>query len=157
VGGGTLCTAEATLSSGPEVTDAPCPSFAVYDTSTVVESKTRWYDTDGNLTRRLIRDHYTSGQWSNPLTGDSVDYTQNNVQWDVLADPGDLTSATQTITGQVHVRGDSGPPLLIATGRQVFNFDESVLLSSAGRNAFIDAFFRGKPNVFDDVCTALAQ
>jgi hypothetical protein len=38
----------------------------------------------------------------------------------------------------------------------VFNFDESELIFSAGRNAFVAAFFEGDATAFDDVCAALA-
>jgi hypothetical protein len=47
--------------------------------------------------------------------------------------------------------------VLISTGRQVFNFDMSELISSAGRNGFIAAFFHGDATAFDQVCAALGN
>jgi hypothetical protein len=38
----------------------------------------------------------------------------------------------------------------------VFNFDESELISSSGKNAFIAAFFEGDTHAFDQACDALA-
>jgi hypothetical protein len=38
----------------------------------------------------------------------------------------------------------------------VFNFDESELISSAGRNAFVAAFFEGDATAFNEVCAALS-
>jgi hypothetical protein len=109
-----------------------------------------------NLTRRRLHDNYTFGEWSNPLTGKVVSYTQNNLITDVLAVPGDFTSSTQTVTGENIYRAGTGAPVFIATGRQVWNFDESVLISSAGRNGFVAAFFEGDSTAFDALCAALA-
>jgi hypothetical protein len=72
-----------------------------------------------------------------------------------------LTSSTQTITGEVIEKAANGAPfgtgrpVFFATGRQVFNSDESELISSTPHNGFIDAFFLGEPTAFDQVCAAL--
>ena len=86
----------------------------------------------------------------------TVNYTQHNVETDVLAIPGALTSSTQTDTGENIYRTGTGVPVFIATGRQVFNFEGSELLFSAGRNGFIAAFSQGDTTAFDQVCAALA-
>jgi hypothetical protein len=161
VGAGTICEGTRTDVLAPEVTDVSCASgataFDIIDSSTRHEQAKRYYDVNGNLTRRSIHDRFTSGQWSNALTGAKVFYTQNNVTVDVLAVPGDLSSSTQTTTGEVIIRAGTGAPVLIATGRQVFNAGTGELISSAGRNAFIAAFFEGDTTAFDDVCAALAR
>jgi len=160
VGSGTICQGTRTISYGPDDTGIACgtgaSAFDIFDAGTFTQSVTRYYDTEGNLTRRLDHERYTMGEWSNPLSGATVSYTQDNIITDILAVPGDFTSSTETITGEVIIRTGTGAPVLIATGRQVFNFDESELISSAGRNAFVAAFFEGDPTVFDDVCAALA-
>ncbi len=160
VGSGTICQGTRTISYGPDDTGIVCGSGAnaydIFDAGTFTQRVTRYYDTEGNLTRREDHEHWSLGQWSNPLSGATVSYTQNNVITDVLAVPGDRTSSTETITGEVIIRAATGAPVFIATGRQVFNFDESELISSAGRNAFIAAFFEGDTTAFDDVCAALA-
>jgi hypothetical protein len=46
--------------------------------------------------------------------------------------------------------------VLQAVGRQVFNFDQSQLISSHGPNAFVAAFYEGDPHAFDKICAALA-
>ena len=43
-----------------------------------------------------------------------------------------------------------------AVGRQVFNFDQSQLISSHGPNAFVAAFDEGDSHAFDQICAALA-
>ncbi len=157
VGAGTICRAVVDIAVGPEITDIPCPGFDVYDTAAGHENRTRYYDGDGNLTRRVLHDLYSFGEWSNPLTGDVVTYTQNVTFTDVLATPGDLTTSTQTVTGETIIRGATGAPVLFGNGRQVFNFDESELISSAGRNDFVDAFYRGNLSALDKVCAALGK
>ena len=160
VGNGTVCRGSRTEVLAPEITDVSCGSgataFNIIDSSTLHQRATRYYDRNGNLTRISMLNHFTSGQWSNALTGKTVTYTQNNVTVDVLAVPGDLASATETTTGEVIIRNGTGAPVLIATGRQVFSATGE-LIFSAGRNAFVAAFFEGDPTAFDDVCAALAQ
>jgi hypothetical protein len=160
VGSGTICAGTRTISYGPDDTGLVCGSgasaFDIFDRGTFNQYAIRYYDTEGNLTRRRLHDNYTFGEWSNPLTGKIVSYTQNNLITDVLAVPGDFTSSTQTVTGENIYRVGTGAPVFIATGRQVWNFDESVLISSAGRNGFVAAFFEGDSTAFDAVCAALA-
>jgi hypothetical protein len=131
-------------------------AFDIFDQGAFRQQATRFYDRDGNLIRRVLHERYTSGTWSNPLSGASVSYTQNNIITNLLAVPGDFDSATETIRGEVIIRGRTAAPVFIAVGRQVFNFDESELISSAGRNDFIAAFFEADPTAFDAVCAALA-
>ena len=147
-----------TVTYGPDNTGITCGSGAtavnIFDSGTFEQRVIRFYDSDGNLTRRTIHIKEIGGEWSNPLTGATVSYTQNNVNVDVLAVPGDFTSATSTTTGEVIIGAGTGAPVLIAVGRQVFS--DGDLLSSAGRNAFIAADFQGDTTAFDAVCAALA-
>jgi hypothetical protein len=162
-GSGTICRADTPFSYGPVDTGITCGSgagaFDIFDTGVGVDERTRIYDQNGDLTERVVHTKYSFGQWSNPLTGAVVSYTQNNVETDVLAIPGDFTSATVTITGEdIYKAGNkagNGAPVFIAAGRQVFNFDMSELYSSAGRNGFIAAFFQGDTHAFDAVCAVL--
>jgi hypothetical protein len=126
----------------------------VYDAGTVRVTRARYYDTDGNLTRRVQHHVEPFGQWSNPASGRTVQYAQSEVEIDVLDTPGDLHTSTLTVTGQVVIHGATGGPLLFATGRQEF-YDESQLLSTHGRNDFMAAF-QGDPTALDDVCNALS-
>lgn len=161
-GNGTTCrAADLDVAYGPSDNGISCGSgstaFDTFDQGFLSERKTRWYDANGNLTKREIRQSWDS-YWSNPLSGKTVPYTQHNVVTDVLAVPGDLTSSTQTTTGENIYRDGSGTgqPILFATGRQVWNFDQSELISSTPHNDFIKAFVDGDPTVFDAVCAALS-
>jgi len=160
-GGGTICrAANLDVPYGPSDNDIWCGSgptaFDTFDQGFLSERKTRWYDANGNLTKREIRQSWDS-YWSNPLSGEIVPYTQRDVETDVLAVPGDLTSSTQTTTGENIYRDGSGTgkPILFSTGRSVWNFDQSELISSTPHNDFVDAFVYGDLSVFDGVCAAL--
>ncbi len=157
VGRGTICHAVFDIAVGPEITDVPCPGFDVYDTAAGREDSTLYYNADGDGTRKENHDLYSYGQWSNPLTGDVVDYSQNNVFSYVLAAPGDFTSSILTVAGEIVVRDTTSTPVLIGAGRQVFNFDESELISTTGRNDIIAGLYGGDTTAFDKVCAALSK
>jgi hypothetical protein len=159
VGDGTIASGSRVVSYGPLDTGtcgSGASAFEVFDQGTYDQHATRWYDLNGNLTSRKIYDHYTFGQWSNPLVGSTVNYTQESVESDVLAIPGDLSSSTTTSTGEIIIKSSTGAPVLFATGRQVGNIDGSELYSSAGRNDFVALFFEGDSDALDSVCAALA-
>jgi hypothetical protein len=86
---------------GPLDTGIVCGSgadaFDIFDQFVNHESRTHWYDENGNPTRRTDHEIITFGQWSNPTTGATVSYTQHNVETDVLAVPGDRTSEIITL------------------------------------------------------------
>jgi hypothetical protein len=159
VGGGTICQYSHPEEYGPLDTGIVCGSgagaFDIFDQAVLTESGTVWFDENDNLTKVTDKDVYSFGQWSNPVTGDVVSYTQHNEETFVLAVPGDFTSATNTITGENIYRLPTGKFVLQAVGRQVFNFDQSELLSSHGPNAFVAAFYEGDPHAFDQICAAL--
>src|SRR5215472_12504207 len=81
VGDGFICEGARTLSYGPDDTGIVCGSgagaFDIFDQGTHNQHAIRFYNTDGNLTRRVIYDQYFS-QFSNPLTGAAVPYSQHN-------------------------------------------------------------------------------
>jgi hypothetical protein len=159
VGGGTICQFLLPDEYGPEDSGIVCGSgagaFDIFDQGIATDSGTVWFDRNGDLTKVEITINYSFGQWSNPLTGDTVDYTQHNTETTDLAVPGDFTSGTVTNTGENIYRTGTGAPVLLSVGRQVFNFDGSELLSSHGPNAFIAAFYESDPHAFDQLCTAL--
>ena len=75
-------------------------AFNIYDQGTIHQRVTRWYNADGDLTRRAIREVWKPAWWSNPLSGKTVPYTQNQKLTTVLAVPGDFDSATETMVGE---------------------------------------------------------
>jgi hypothetical protein len=160
VGGGTICRDFLVEVKPLEEQDIVCGSgagaFHVFDQFVDNQTRTLWLDENGNPTRFTDHDVYSFGQWSNPLTGDVVPYTQHNLETIVWAVPGDDTTATDTITGENIYRLPTGGKFVLqAVGMQVFNIDQSELLSSHGPNAFVAAFYEGDPHAFDQICAVL--
>jgi len=159
VGGGTIASGSRVVSDALRDTGIICGSggdaFDIFNQDTFDQHATRWCDQNGNLIRRHIYDHYTFAQWSNPLTGAVVPYTQTTVETDVFAIPGDLNSETATFMGETMFHDGTGAPVLFGNGRTVTNFDGSVLYESPGRNDFNLFFYENDPAAFNPICAAL--
>jgi hypothetical protein len=149
-GGGTICQGARTQSYGPVDTGVACGSgasaFDILDQATFGQRAIRYYDRTGNLTRRVIYEDYTFGQFSNPLTGAVVPYTQHNTTTDVLAVPGDLGSATETTTGENNYTVPHLGAVFLNAGKTVFGADGS-LEYRAGPQNFLDYFVNGDASV----------
>ena len=159
-GGRTVCEGNVTFGGGIEATGIFCgtgsDAFEIYDSSDkVLEHAARWYDADGNLTRRMIKDTWLGSEWSNPLTGKTVPYRQTNVVTDELAVPGDLGSARETTTGVVNFVIPGKGAFVRDVGRTVFGFD-GTLESQAGSHVFVDYFVDGDTSALDPICSVLA-
>ena len=72
VGNGFICEGARTMTYGPDDTGITCGTgagaFDIFDQGTHNQHAIRFYNTDGNLTKRVIYDQYFS-QFTNPLTG----------------------------------------------------------------------------------------
>ena len=154
----TVCQGERTLSYGPVDTGIVCGSgpnaFDVFDSGTFKQLAIRYYDQDGNLTRLVIHENYTFGQFSNPLTGAVVPYTQHDTITDVLAVPGDLSTATETNVGENIFQPAQGAPVFKYAGRFVVAPDGTIEFS-AGQNDFFK-LMAGDTAVLQKLCAALA-
>jgi hypothetical protein len=161
LGAGTICTGsfqevkvsepqpELVCGSGPE-------AFVIHDNAILDARATRWYNADGDLTKRVVQERWHSAFWSNPLSDKTVPYTQTDKITTVFAVPGDFDSATETIVGEnIYTDPVTHKKVLASTGRVVFGADSS-LEFRAGKQPFIDAFVDGDMSVFDAVCAALA-
>ena len=162
LGAGTICSGTShdvkVSELQPElVCGSGADAFNIYDQGDIYQRATRWYNADGDLTRRVLHERWTPAWWSNPLTGETIPYTQTNKITAVLAVPGDFGSATETIVGQnVYTDPDTHQKVLASAGRVVFGADGS-LDFRAGQQPFLDAFVDGDMSVFDAVCAALAS
>jgi hypothetical protein len=165
VGSGTICEGSPpTESFGPiDTADEGPPivcgsgssAFGVFDAGTDVVTARRVYDENGNLVRRVLSDDYTFGQFSNPLTGATVSYSQKDTRTYVLAVPGDLGSATVTTTWNVHFHAaGTGAPVFMNTGRTV-QLPDGTTVFRAGRLDFWDLFEDGDTSVLMPLCAAL--
>jgi hypothetical protein len=157
VGTGTICQGAITVSYGPEDTGIVCGSggsaFDIFDAGTYDRHAARYYDQNGNLTGRVKHDQYTSAQFSNPLTGATVPYTQSNTTTDVLAVPGDLSTATETNVGEGNYTVPHLGAVFLNAGRTVTAPDGS-LDFEAGPQGFL-AYFDGDASVLQPLCAAL--
>jgi hypothetical protein len=160
VGSGTICYGsfeeiKVAEPQGELVCGSGASAFVIHDNAHLFARSTRWYDADGNLTRRVIHERWKSAFWSNPDSGKIVPYTQTDTITDVLAVPGDFDSATETLVGSnIYTDPVTHRKVLRNTGRNVFGADG--LEFRAGHQPFLDAFVDGDMSVFDDICAALA-
>jgi len=159
-GSQTICASTQILTAALESTGILCGSgpdvFEIYDDGgTVIEHITRWYDANGDLTRRLITDTWLASAWTNPQAGTTVPYHQAQVVTDVLAIPGDPGSASETTTGVINFILPGEGAIVRDAGKTVFGFD-GTLEFQGGSHAFVDYFVNGDTTVFDPICSALA-
>ena len=161
LGAGTICTGSAeevkVAEPQPElVCGSGAEAFVIHDNAVLHQRVTRWYNADGDLTKRLIRERWKPAFWSNPLSGKTVPYTQTANITTVLAVPGDFDSATETTVGEnIYTDPVTHKKVLRSAGRVVFGAD-GTLEFRAGQQPFLDAFIDGDMSVFDAVCAALA-
>ena len=158
VGTGFICDGARIEAYGPVDTGIACGSgasaFDVFDQGTFNQHAIRFYNADGNLTRRVIFEQYIFGQFTNPAAGTVVPYTQHNTITDVLAVPGDLSSATETETGENTYTVPHLGAVLLNSGRTIFGAD-GTLEFSAGPQGFLDYFYNGNTTALAELCTAL--
>jgi hypothetical protein len=157
-GNGTICRADVPNNYGPVDTGIVCGSganaFDIFDSATGDQQKTRYYDQNGNLTRRVIHETYSSGQFSNPLTGAAVPYTQHDTITDVFGVPGNLDTATETNVGENIFKPAQGAPVFKYAGRFVTAPDGTIEFQ-AGQNDFFK-LMAGDTSVLQKLCAALA-
>jgi hypothetical protein len=156
VGGGTLCKGTISESFGPEETGLTCGSgdqaFTVFDSGEFTEHARRWYDRDGNLTRRVLHDHIAA-QSTNPVTGATVPYRQRETHTTVLATPGALDSATTTHTGVLIYTLPGQGQIALEAGRVVEGPDG--IEFRAGPQDFVDYYENGDTSAVQELCSAL--
>src|SRR3954468_17183882 len=68
VGGGTICTGSfpediVSKPQGELVCGSGANAFIIHDNGHVERAATRWYDRNGNLTRRVFHDQWTNAYW----------------------------------------------------------------------------------------------
>jgi hypothetical protein len=158
VGVGVLCQGSRPLSYGPVDIGISCGSgasaFDIWDRGAYEQRAMRWYDANGNLVQRVVHENYNLGEFTNRLTGATVTYSQVDTITDVLAVPGDLSSATETEEGQNIYRGADGRIVFMNAGRTVHGADGNLEFRSGPQN-FLDYFVDGDTSVIAPLCAAL--
>jgi len=160
-GARTVCHKSVLEREDPIPTDIFCGSgadeFEVWDQGLIHQRATRFYNANGDLTKRIQHERWTETQWSNPATGAYVPYTQMDTITDVFAVPGDFSSVTETTVGEnVYTDPITHRKVLRVAGRTVFS-PEGDLEFRAGPNSFLDFFMDGDIHAFDALCAVLAS
>jgi hypothetical protein len=152
-GSGTICHGTTSSEHFAEF-DGTCPQgFSILENAHADQTATRYYDRDGNLTRRVVHNIYPVGNPLNVLynsqTGTSVPYSGDLTQTDDLAVPGDFSSATSRQTGNLYTVTLPGGGLLVHdVGTFTFAPDGSILEDHGPK-----MLFSGQT---DKLCAALA-
>jgi len=159
VGNGTICEGTNTEAYGPVDTGFVCgtgaSAFDIFDAAIDEFRIRKFFDEDGNLVRRDFYDNYVFGENSNPLTGAVVPYRQTDRRVEIFAVPGDVSTATTTITWEISARAPGGAPLFRNTGRTVQGPDGTTEFR-AGPLGFWTLLLDGDRSVLDPFCAALA-
>jgi hypothetical protein len=151
-GSGAICRAHTVDPYSGEATGIVCGSGAatveILDNGIRDVRATRWYDGDGNLTRRLRMFLFRDAYLSNPATGRTLAYSQHNADDEDLGVPGDLTSATLSSSGHLSITASGFGPVLIDTGHIVVSPEGDVLARSGVSRLDADALCAalGTPN-----------
>lgn len=115
----------------------------------------RIYDADGNLLKRHFREQFM-GTYTNPSTGQVVDWVSHSTGIHVLAIPGDLASGVTGSAGlSIRMTDADGRTVLIDAGRLVFDAATGDILVSHGPHHFDDYFARGNLDALQPLCDAL--
>jgi hypothetical protein len=115
----------------------------------------RFYDADGNLTRRHFRE-YMAGDLTDPETGNKVYWDQHDTVLHDLSIPGDLDSGTIRFTGLIsRFVTSSGRTLLVDSGTTLVDSSTGEVVQ-AGRNHPLDDYFSGRDSgALQSICAAL--
>ena len=107
-----------------------CGAVEILDNGIRDVQATRWYDRDGNLTRRFRTFLFRDAHLSNPATGRTLPYSQHNADDEDLAVPGDLASATLSSSGHLSITAPGFGGVLVDTGHLVVSPEGDVLARS---------------------------
>jgi len=158
VGGGTICTI--TFSDPPFagasgiVCGSGANTFEAFQFQTRSVRGRRYYDQNGNLTRRHFQE-VLDGTFTNPLTHVAVSFSGRDTHLHDLSIPGDVSSGTEIITGSFRVYLPHGGSVLLEAGRTIEAADGSALLSESGPHPLADYFVFGDTTAVQPLCDAL--
>lgn len=113
----------------------------------------RYYDANGNLTRKIFREDFT-GTFSNPLNHVALAFDGRDTNHVNLTTPGDGTTGTITVTGSFHVYQPHGGEVIFEAGRSI-ETPNGDLLRESGPHPFADYFVFGDTAALQPLCDAL--
>lgn len=147
-GQGTICQGSAIGSHVNEDFGLSCGSFQVLQSITFTVRFTFFYNQAGNLTQAVTHVRVV-GTLSNSVTGKSVPLEEDFTETDTLATPGDLSTDTLTLTGQLDKVTLPGSGLIVHdVGRLVIAPDGTITFEG-GPHPLLD-------NQVQQLCAALS-
>jgi hypothetical protein len=159
VGSGAICRGEVGDTFDQEPTGIVCGTaqmpVELLQSGTQSARAVRYYDRDGNLTRRTINEDI-EGTIINPVTGLSAKLTIVTDLVDTFAVPGDFNSVTEKQTGPLKISLPGSGVLFLDTGPVIFDPQGDIVKQSGHNHDFID-YFTGHPEAAAVLCTALGS
>lgn len=157
VGGGTICRASTIDSYEFEPTGISCGSgadaFEVLDSGTRHVNAVRYYDRDGNMTRRIRTLLFQGGHLTNPLNGTTIGYAQHNTDVDAFGVPGDQDTVSFTGHGVLSITVPGRGAVILEAG--ISRYGPMGDLDFQAGPADLSAYFAGDDAIVDDLCVAL--
>lgn len=156
IGRGTVCDL---AFSDEDIVDEPsgivCGSVELlFSQSRSVVGK-RFYDANGNLTRRHFRE-YLKGNLSNPTTGRVVLWVQHDTIIHNLAVPGDLSTGTVKVSGLItRAWVPGGGTILTDVGTILRDQATDEVIRAGGKHPFEDYLVGGDASALQPLCDAL--
>jgi hypothetical protein len=147
-GQGTIC--QGTFTNGDENADIglSCGSFPILETSTGEARFTIFFNQAGNATEGIFHTS-VEGTLSNPVTGTSVHESGSGTTTDMFATPGDFSTITSTLTGQVFK--------VILPGSGILVHDMGIVtFAPDGTITFEGGPHQVLPNQLQKLCAALS-
>jgi len=151
-GRSTVCLSDTSQLIAPTSIGAVCGDL-VDPESTRRTKATRLYNANGDLVQRTQETFVAGTLLCNPATGAVVRYRQHEIDTDVLAVPGNLSTATRHSVESLVASGPGHRDVLVNRVRAVYGADGRVP-SRTGRRDF-DAYFAGDPAVVAKVRAAI--
>ena len=156
VGSGTICTvnfSDPPFAGGSGVICGTGPNaYEVFQFQNRSVQGKRYYDENGNLTRRHFRE-VLDGTFTNPLTHTSLSFSGGDTHLHDLGVPGDINTGTEATTGSVRIFLRNGGTFPIDIGR-ILDSDHGIL-SESGQHPFLDYFVFGNTTALQPLCDAL--
>ena len=158
VGGGTICTV--TFSDPPfaggsgVICGSEANSYEVFQFQNRSVIGHRYYDQNGNLTRRHFHE-VVSGTVTNPLNHTALSYNGNGNTLHDLSTPGDIASGAVVFTGTVRVFKPHGGSVFFESGRTVSAAGDGTFIRESGPHPLLDYFVFGDTSGIQPLCDAL--
>lgn len=145
--------------SDPDIVDEPsgivCGSTELLFSQQRSVIGKRFYDADGNLTRRHFREFF-DGTFNNPDTGRVATWTQHDTIVDDLTVPGDLSTGITHLSGLfTRVTGPNGGTVLSDAGMFLVDAGTGETLHQSANHPFDDYFAKGEAAALAPLCNAL--